>query len=167
MAFKVAFSSLLFLLLLITLAAIAASEAQCTYVISVQTGDRKKAGTDSKISLYVKDVRGTDFKLNNLEDWGIMGTSHDYFEQGHLDLFKGQQVCLHPCYITVTSDGSGGSPGWYLDYVKIAVNGPTISTTVDFLVNRWLAKDEKPYTLYATVDYCHGKLLRMPSAQDS
>ncbi|XP_054820748.1 PLAT domain-containing protein 2-like [Prosopis cineraria] len=136
MALKVALSSLLFLLSLITLVAIAASEnCTCTYAISVQTEHKDRAGTESKISLCVKDVNVTIFKPDNLRDWGIMEPGHDYFEKGNLDFFKGEQVGLHPCLITVTSDGSGKNSAWYLDHVKIAIDGPTISATVDFLVD--------------------------------
>ncbi|XP_054775951.1 PLAT domain-containing protein 3-like [Prosopis cineraria] len=163
MAPKVALSCLVFLLSLASFVAIALS-VQCQYVVRVKTGDRDDAGTDSTISLKLTDSSGNGFTVNNLEDWGIMEPGHDYFERGNLDIFSGSAPCVSVCAITVTSNGEGNKPGWYLDYVEVTANGH--KTT--FPVSQWLALDESPHHLYATVNSCFGKLIKMPSDhQDS
>ncbi|XP_054822965.1 PLAT domain-containing protein 3-like [Prosopis cineraria] len=149
MALRVASSSFLFLLsLLICFAAIVTSD-QCRYIVRVKTGDRKDAGTDSIISLKLSSF-GNSFTINNLQDWGIMGPGHDYFERGNLDVFSGNGPCLRVCGITVTSNGEGNKPGWYLDYVEVTSTGPKVA----FPVNQWLALDEWPHHLYANVNLC-------------
>ncbi|XP_054776033.1 PLAT domain-containing protein 3-like [Prosopis cineraria] len=162
MALRVASSSFLFLLsLLISFVAIAKSD--CRYIVRVKTGDRKDAGTDSMISLRLSSPSNS-FTVNNLRDWGIMGPGHDYFERGNLDVFSGTGPCLGVCAITVTSNGEGNKPGWYLDYVEVTSTGPKVA----FVVNQWLALDEWPYHLYASVNLCsRAQLIKMASDQDS
>ncbi|XP_028795164.1 uncharacterized protein LOC114750727 [Neltuma alba] len=54
----IALSRVVFLLFLslISFAAILATSEQCTYVVRVKTGDRKDAGTDSKMTLKLKSL---------------------------------------------------------------------------------------------------------------
>ncbi|XP_028761123.1 PLAT domain-containing protein 3-like [Neltuma alba] len=145
-------SCLVFLASLIGFAAMATSQ-QCQYIVRVKTGDRKDAGTDSVIGLKLTSSSGDSFTVNNLQSWGIMAPGHDYFERGNLDVFSGTGTCLSVCDITVTSNGEGNKPGWYLDFVDITVSGG-LSRKVAFPVNQWLALDEWPRHLYATVNLC-------------
>ncbi|XP_028759069.1 PLAT domain-containing protein 1-like [Neltuma alba] len=106
----IALSSLVFLLSLISFAAMATS-AKCAYVVRVKTGDVQDASTDSTISLKLNTSSGNGFSVDNLEDWGIMEPGHNYFEQDKLDVFSGTGPCLDLCAITVISDGRGTYPG--------------------------------------------------------
>ena len=126
---------------------------QCSYLVRVQTGDVSSAGTDSTISLELLSSSGDGIIVKNLETWGIMEPGHDYFEQGNLDIFDGTDTCVDVCSMTVTSNGEGHKPGWYLDSIEIIISG-SISKKVAFPVNQWLALDEWPYHLYATVNLC-------------
>ncbi|XP_028761122.1 PLAT domain-containing protein 2-like [Neltuma alba] len=89
----IALSSLVFLLSLISFAAMAKSE-QCTCVVRVKTGDVQDASTDSTISPKLNTSSGNGFSVDNLEDWGMMESGHNYFEQGKLDVFSGTGPCL-------------------------------------------------------------------------
>ncbi|XP_028759073.1 PLAT domain-containing protein 1-like [Neltuma alba] len=143
----IALSSLVFLLSLISFAAMAIS---C--VVRVKTGDVQDASTDSTISLKVNTSSGNGFSVDNLEDWGIMEPDHNYFDQGKLYVFSGTGPCLDLCAITVVSDGRGTYPGWYSDYVEINVVGCYKSTKVAFPENRWLDQTAG-YNLYAKSTY--------------
>ncbi|XP_054823201.1 PLAT domain-containing protein 3-like [Prosopis cineraria] len=150
MALRVALPSLLFQLsLLINFVAIASSQfQQCRYIVRVKTGDRQDAGTNSIISLRISSPYNS-ITIDNIEDWGIMGPGHDYFERGNLDIFSGMGPCLSVCSLVVTSNGQGNQPGWYLDYVDITSIGPKVT----FMVNQWLAL-ESPYHLYVNTNLC-------------
>ncbi|KAK4270811.1 hypothetical protein QN277_019580 [Acacia crassicarpa] len=144
-----ALSCLVFLLSLTILA----TSDQCQYLVRVQTGDRDSGGTDSKISLKLfNSLSNQSYTIKNLEDWGKMPPGHDYFERGSLAFFSHSAPCISVCGITVTSDNTGNKPGWYLESVEVTVSG-RISDKISFPVNQWLALDEWPNRLYATVDY--------------
>ncbi|XP_028790925.1 PLAT domain-containing protein 3-like [Neltuma alba] len=128
-------------------------EERCQYVVRVKTGNVDHGGTDSTISLKLKSLSGNSFTIADLDEWGLMGPGQDYFERGNLDVFKGTSNCLNVCAINVTSNDAGHKLGWYLDYVEVTVSGD-VSKEISFPVNRWLAKDESPYSLSATVDSC-------------
>ena len=128
-------------------------QQECTYNVRVQTGAINGAGTDSIISLELRNRYGDGFTISNLEDWGLMAPGHDYFEAGNLDQFGGVHQCLRICSITVTSNGQGNNPGWFLDFVEVSV-GFTIPFDQLFPVDQWLAIDEPPYTLSTERDLC-------------
>ncbi|KAI9114171.1 hypothetical protein K1719_014821 [Acacia pycnantha] len=122
------------------------------YLIRVQTGDRYGAGTASKISLKLESSEGRSFTIDNLVHWGIMKPGHNYFQRDNLDFFKGTGPCLDVCKITVTSDGKGTMPGWYVDFVEISVTGNSLlDNTRKFEVNTWLDTSDS-YQLSATVN---------------
>ncbi|XP_022133078.1 PLAT domain-containing protein 3-like [Momordica charantia] len=133
---------------------------ECAYVIYVQTGTVKKAGTHSTISLELKTGAGEGISIPNLEEWGgIMGPNYNFFETGRLDTFTGRGPCLtYPdpiCSLNLTSDASGPYHDWYCDYVEVTVSAPAHPCTKQrFSVDRWLARDREPFTLTAIVDYC-------------
>lgn len=132
----------------------------CVYTIYVKTGTGFKAGTDSKIALTLGDGSGRSAWVPDLEQWGIMGPSHDYYERGHIDAFSGRGPCIGIpiCRLNLTSDGSGHRHGWYCDSVEVTSTGPrrACSQTI-FCVDRWLATDAPPYDLTAVLDGC-GKM---------
>ncbi|KAG8088600.1 hypothetical protein GUJ93_ZPchr0010g9392 [Zizania palustris] len=142
----------IFLACVLVLAASTAS-AQCTFEITVKTGDRKDAGTDARVSLKVSSSRGQTLQINNLESWGQMSAGHDYFEKGNLDRFRGSGPCMssEPCKMTISSDNSGNKPGWYLSFVTVAQLG---LASHRWNVEQWLAIDEAPHQLFADRNGC-------------
>jgi len=58
----------------------------------------------------------------------------------------------------LTSDGSGGSSGWYVDFVEVlTINGNLDAPGCSFQlfdVNQWLALDEPPYQMHAELNSC-------------
>nr|ABB47328.1 transposon protein, putative, CACTA, En/Spm sub-class [Oryza sativa Japonica Group] len=95
------------------LAATTTAFAQCTFEILVKTDGRWYAGTNARVSLQVRAASGPTLTITNLESWGQMAASHDYFEKGNLDRFRGTGDCMpsEPCNMVLTSDGSGNMPG--------------------------------------------------------
>ncbi|KAK4263917.1 hypothetical protein QN277_029269 [Acacia crassicarpa] len=129
-------------------------QEQCTYIVRVKAGDRDSAGTDSIISLKLKSYSGYGLTVDNLENWGLMGPSHHYFERGNLDVFSGSGPCVNICAICIISNGEGNMPGWYLDYIEITIVGPGKPTKLLFPANQWLALDEWPRHLYTNLSLC-------------
>jgi hypothetical protein len=121
--------------------AYAASAATCSFEILVKTGDRKNAGTDSRISLEVRSKTGPTLSIKSLKAWGGMA-GHNYFERGNLDKFRGTGPCLPstPCRMVLTSSGTGSKPGWYVSYVQVTqvrLLAPDVTRRWD--VGQWLS----------------------------
>ncbi|KAM0935559.1 putative PLAT/LH2 domain-containing protein [Dioscorea sansibarensis] len=151
--------SALSVLFLAAFAASVGDKNECVYTVYVQTGSVIKGGTDSKIGLSLKDASGNGIVISDLESWGgLMGSDHDYFERGALDVFSGRGPCgVNPplCMLNLTSDGAGAHHGWYCEYVEVTTTGPHVPCHKTlFYVRQWLALDAPPYQLYATVDGC-------------
>ncbi|EHA8586839.1 PLAT domain-containing protein 3 [Cocos nucifera] len=136
-------------------------EYQCVYTVYIRTGSIWKGGTDSVISLVLVGSDGWGVSITDIESWGgIMEAGHNYFERGNLDIFSGRGPCLStpPCWMNLTSDGSGSHHGWYCNYVEVTTTGPHMGCAQQlFTVEQWLATDTSPYQLYATRDYCTGR----------
>lgn len=134
-------------------------DGKCVYTVYIRTGSIIKGGTDSIISLTIGDAAGGVVAIGDLEAWGgLMGPGHDYYERGNLDIFSGRGACLAgpPCYMNLTSDGSGPGHGWYVNYVEITTTGPHIPCQQQlFTVENWLAMDRSPYSLEAIRDLCY------------
>ncbi|KAJ0988391.1 hypothetical protein J5N97_006747 [Dioscorea zingiberensis] len=134
------------------------SDTDCVYTIYIRTGTIWKGGTDSVISLALAGSDGWGVLINDLVNWGgLMGSDHDYYERGNLDIFSGRGPCLSspPCWMNLTSDGSGPHHGWYCNYVEVTTTGPHQPCQQQlFTVEQWLATDASPYQLYATRDNC-------------
>ncbi|MQM23547.1 hypothetical protein Taro_056613 [Colocasia esculenta] len=147
----------LFVLLAVPLPTNAADD--CVYTIYVRTGSIWKGGTDSIIGLALADASGSGVNITNLEEFGLMGPGHDYYERGNLDIFSGRGPCLpaKPCWMQLVSDGTGVGHGWYCNYVEVTTTGPHIPCAQQlFTVEQWLARDAPPYELTATRDNCGG-----------
>ncbi|CBI31241.3 PLAT domain-containing protein 1 [Vitis vinifera] len=129
----------------------------CVYALYVKTGSVPKAGTDSNISITLSDPGGKSVRVSDLESWGLMGSNHNYYERGNMDVFSGRGPCIGApiCRLNLTSDGSGEHHGWYCDYVEVTATGPhrPCGQTI-FYVDQWLASDAPPYQLTAVVDGC-------------
>ncbi|KAH7683856.1 PLAT/LH2 domain-containing protein [Dioscorea alata] len=131
------------------------SDEACVYTLYVQTGLKVAAGTDSKINLTLTGDDGNGVSIHNLEAWGgLMGSDHDYFEAGNLDIFSGRAPCLSttPCQLNLTTDGTGVFPAWYCDYVEVTTTRPGgHCAKTNFSVEQWL----NVFTFYtANIDYC-------------
>ncbi|OQU81697.1 hypothetical protein SORBI_3006G103900 [Sorghum bicolor] len=152
-----------FLLLAFLAAASASSdpENQCVYTVYVRTGSIWKGGTDSTIGVTLLGADGTGIRIRDLVAWGgLMGSGHDYYERGNLDIFSGRGPCMsqRPCAMNLTSDGSGAHHGWYCNYLEVTVTGPHLGCAQTlFTVEQWLATDASPYRLYAVVDECESE----------
>ncbi|OVA03834.1 PLAT/LH2 domain [Macleaya cordata] len=130
---------------------------KCVYTLYVKTGPLITSGTDSKISVTLGDAAGKSVWIPNLEDWGLMGPTHDYFETGNLDIFSVRGPCIPTpiCRLNITSDGWGPNPGWYCEYVEVTSTGPHIKCSDStFYVEQWLAIDVPPYKLTSIIDGC-------------
>lgn len=143
--------------ILITLSFLHAQGDECVYTLYVKTASIIKSGTDSKISLSLGDPQGRFVWVTDLQSWGLMGPSYDYYELCNLDIFSGTGPCIGTpiCRLNLTSDGSGSYHGWYCDYVKVTFTGPHkgCSQTI-FYVDQWLATDAPPFKLTAQLDGC-------------
>ncbi|KAF7005299.1 hypothetical protein CFC21_020428 [Triticum aestivum] len=146
---------ILFDLFLLALTA-SSAYAQCKFVILVTTGDKDDAGTNARISLSVSTANGKKLVIKSLKPWGQKG--HNNFEKGHTDTFKGSGKCLpsKPCRMLLESNGKGNKPVWFVDKVTfIQIEQKNLSQKEKtFNVNRWLARDESPDTLFVIVDDC-------------
>ncbi|MQM09328.1 hypothetical protein Taro_042197 [Colocasia esculenta] len=132
----------------------------CVYTVYIETGCNRKCGTDSVISLALSsEATGNGaVEIANLEEWGgLMGANHKYFNRNNLDVFSGRGPCLPgpPCWMELSSDGSGSGHRWYCNYVEVTTTGPHTNCTQQvFTVEQWLARDRVPYQLTATREYC-------------
>ncbi|XP_073105471.1 PLAT domain-containing protein 3 [Elaeis guineensis] len=131
---------------------------QCVYTVYIRTGSIWKGGTGSVISLALAGTNSSGFAITDIKSWGgIMEVGHHYFERGNLDIFSGRGPCLEtpPCWMNLTSDGTGSHHGWYCNYVEVTTTGPHMGCAQQlFTVEQWLADDTPPYQLYAARDYC-------------
>ncbi|CAM8891259.1 unnamed protein product [Rhodiola kirilowii] len=149
--------TLLLLIIIATSAATDDSNNDCVYSIYVKTGPWIKSGTDSKITLTVSDASSRSVTVPNLESWGLMDPTHDYYERDNLDIFTGKGPCIGApiCRLNLTSDGTGPHHGWYCEYVEITSTGPHKQCAqTAFYVEQWLATDAPPYQLTAVLDGC-------------
>ncbi|KAG2286552.1 hypothetical protein Bca4012_082949 [Brassica carinata] len=152
---------LLCILVIITISvdvAFADREPHCVYTFYIETGPVDGAGTDSIISVKISDKSGQDIDIQNIETWGgLMGPSYDYFEKGSLDIFSGKAQCLPSpiCSLSLTSDGSGNYPAWFVNYVDVTTVSVHFKSEHQYFdVEQWLATDMPPYNLTAVRNNC-------------
>ncbi|XP_030643524.1 lipoxygenase homology domain-containing protein 1 [Chanos chanos] len=108
-----------------------------TYTLRIKTGEKKYAGTDANVFAILYGEK---------DDTGIINLkackSHkNKFEQGLVDEFTVEAVDLGELKkLCIGHDNSGGSPGWFLDWVEI--NAPSQGQKLRFPCGRWLDKGE-------------------------
>ncbi|KAI4894673.1 hypothetical protein NFI96_015585 [Prochilodus magdalenae] len=108
-----------------------------TYTLRIKTGEKKYAGTDANVFAIL---------YGEYDDTGIINLkackSHkNKFEQGMIDEFTVEAVDLGDLQkLRIGHDNSGGSPGWFLDWVEI--NAPSQGQKLRFPCGRWLDKGE-------------------------
>ncbi|XP_073133286.1 PLAT domain-containing protein 1-like [Henckelia pumila] len=113
----------------------------CIYSLNIRTGSVPNAGTHSKVSATLSDANGESMVVPNLEQWGPMDQVDGYFEKGKMDFFTGQGPCTRSpiCRISVSSDGSGPSPGWFCDGIDVSTGRPDgVITRKSFAINQWV-----------------------------
>ncbi|XP_076859680.1 lipoxygenase homology domain-containing protein 1 [Brachyhypopomus gauderio] len=108
-----------------------------TYTLRIKTGDKKYAGTDANVFAVL---------FGEADDTGIVNlkaskTHKNKFEQGMIDEFTVEAVDLGELQkLRIGHDNSGGSSGWFLDWVEI--NAPSQGQKLCFPCGRWLDKSE-------------------------
>jgi hypothetical protein len=139
--------------------ALARARAQTElYRVEVHTGDRKGAGTDAGVFL---EVLGAAPGHSSGELWlGEPKNSppgYKPFQRGSVDRFElpGHSLPSEMRRVRVGHDGSGSSPGWFLEKVVVTRVGQGVEERKEFLCGRWLSATEED-----------GKLVRELTAGD-
>ncbi|XP_062333408.1 lipoxygenase homology domain-containing protein 1-like [Osmerus eperlanus] len=108
-----------------------------TYTMRIKTGDKKYAGTDANVFTILYGTK---------DDTGIImmkasKTHKNKFEQGMIDEFIVEAVDIGTLKkLRIGHDNSGGSAGWFLDWVEI--DAPSLGQKLRFPCGRWLDKGE-------------------------
>ncbi|XP_029365801.1 lipoxygenase homology domain-containing protein 1-like [Echeneis naucrates] len=106
-----------------------------TYNIKIKNGEKKYAGTDADVFAIL---------FGEKDDTGIINlkackTYKNKFEQGMINEFTVEAVDLGDLEkVTVGYNNSGGSNGWFLDWVEI--DAPSQGQRLRFPCGRWLDK---------------------------
>ncbi|KAL1536713.1 PLAT domain-containing protein 3-like [Salvia divinorum] len=115
-----------------------ANSSDCIYTIYVQTADIPSAGTSANVSIFVGDDYKDELSISNLKDWGLMGSTHNYFRVGETDLFSLKGPCLRGpiCSLIIVLSGYDN---WFCDFIEITsvALGKSCSQK-HFVVNKWL-----------------------------
>ncbi|XP_055036930.2 lipoxygenase homology domain-containing protein 1 [Misgurnus anguillicaudatus] len=108
-----------------------------TFTMRVKTGEKQYAGTDANVFAIL---------YGSKDDTGIINLKasknhKNKFEQGMIEEFTIEAVDLGKLKrIRIGHDNSGGSPGWFLDWVEI--DAPSLGQLLRFPCGRWLDKGE-------------------------
>ncbi|KAI2661945.1 Lipoxygenase homology domain-containing protein 1 [Labeo rohita] len=108
-----------------------------TYTLRIKTGEKKHAGTDANIFAILYG-ENDDTGIINLK----ASKSHkNKFEKGMIDEFIVEAVDLGDLQkLRIGHDDSGGSAGWFLDWVEI--DAPSQGQRLRFPCGRWLDTGE-------------------------
>nr|XP_055024965.1 lipoxygenase homology domain-containing protein 1 isoform X1 [Misgurnus anguillicaudatus] len=108
-----------------------------TYTLRIKTGEKKHAGTDANIFAILYG-ENDDTGIINLK----ASKSHkNKFEKGMIDEFTVEAVDLGELQkLRIGHDNSGGSAGWFLDWVEI--DAPSQGQRLRFPCGRWLDSGE-------------------------
>ncbi|XP_010779871.1 lipoxygenase homology domain-containing protein 1-like [Notothenia coriiceps] len=108
-----------------------------TYTLKIKTGEKKYAGTDANVFAIL---------FGENDDTGIINLKacknyKNKFEQGMINEFTVEAVDLGDLEtFRIGHDNSGGSSGWFLDWVEI--DAPSQGQRLRFPCGRWLDKGE-------------------------
>uniref|UniRef100_A0AAQ5YHT5 Lipoxygenase homology PLAT domains 1b n=1 Tax=Amphiprion ocellaris TaxID=80972 RepID=A0AAQ5YHT5_AMPOC len=108
-----------------------------TYTLKIKTGEKKYAGTDANVFAIL---------FGENDDTGIINLKacknyKNKFEQGMINEFTVEAVDLGDLEkLRIGHDDSGGSSGWFLDWVEI--DAPSQGQRLRFPCGRWLDKGE-------------------------
>ena len=119
------------------------------YKIEIKTKSEKGAGTDADLILSINGLPQTVSLLETAEYY----YDRSSFESGYLDSFNIIYNTNEPIefinFLTITNDGSGIKPDWYLEYVKITeITLGGYYRTFTFNYNGWIDAEE-------TKNLCH------------
>ncbi|XP_042617321.1 polycystic kidney disease protein 1-like 2 [Cyprinus carpio] len=106
--------------------------AMYNYLVNVQTGHRRGAGTTAKVMVTLQCTEGQS------EPYNLSDPEKPVFERGGVDVFLlSMPFCLGELQnIDISHDNSGGSPDWYLD--RITVQDLQTHEVTYFLCSTWL-----------------------------
>ncbi|XP_026071809.1 polycystic kidney disease protein 1-like 2 [Carassius auratus] len=106
--------------------------AMYNYLVYVQTGHRKGAGTTAKVTATLQ------FSEGQSEPYYLSDPEKPLFERGGVDVFLlSMPFCLGELQkIDISHDNSGGSPDWYMD--RITVQDLQTQEVTYFLCSTWL-----------------------------
>ncbi|XP_047236335.1 lipoxygenase homology domain-containing protein 1 isoform X3 [Girardinichthys multiradiatus] len=108
-----------------------------TYTIKIKTGEKKYAGTDANVFAILFGEKD-DTGLINLK---ACKNYKNKFEQGMINEFIVEAVDLGDLEkLRIGHDNSGGSSGWFLDWVEI--DAPSQGQRLRFPCGRWLDEGE-------------------------
>ncbi|KAJ7993944.1 hypothetical protein DPEC_G00259930 [Dallia pectoralis] len=108
-----------------------------TFTLKIKTGEKKHAGTDANVFAILYGAKD-DTGIINLK---ACKNHRNKFEKGMVDEFTVEAVDLGDLErLRIGHDNSGGSPGWFLDWVEI--DAPSLGQRLNFPCGRWLDKGE-------------------------
>uniref|UniRef100_A0A672Z7J4 Lipoxygenase homology domains 1b n=1 Tax=Sphaeramia orbicularis TaxID=375764 RepID=A0A672Z7J4_9TELE len=108
-----------------------------TYTLKLKTGEKEYAGTDANVFAIL---------FGENDDTGIVNLKacknyKNKFEKGMINEFTVEAVDLGDLEkLRIGHDNSGGSPGWFLDWVE--VDAPSQGQRMRFPCGRWLDRGE-------------------------
>ncbi|XP_076139289.1 lipoxygenase homology domain-containing protein 1-like [Alosa pseudoharengus] len=109
-----------------------------TFTLRVKTGEKKYAGTDANVYAILYGTKD-DTGIINLK---ASKTHKNKFEAGMIDEFTVEAVDLGRLKrLRIGHDNSGGSPGWFLDWVEI--DAPSLGERLVFPCGLWLDRGEE------------------------
>ncbi|XP_050972082.1 polycystic kidney disease protein 1-like 2 [Labeo rohita] len=105
------------------------------YLVNVQTGHRRGAGTTAKVMVTLQFTDGQS------EPFNLSDPEKPVFERGGVDVFiLSMPFSLGELQsIDISHDNSGGSPDWYLD--RITVQDLQTQEVTHFLCSTWLRSE--------------------------
>ncbi|TRZ00915.1 hypothetical protein DNTS_007790 [Danionella cerebrum] len=106
--------------------------AHYNYLVNVQTGHRRGAGTTAKVTVNLQ------FSEGQSESYCLCDPEKPVFERGGVDVFLlSMPFSLGELQsIEISHDNSGGSPDWYLD--KVMLQDLQTQNVSHFLCSTWL-----------------------------
>uniref|UniRef100_A0A3P8XB79 PLAT domain-containing protein n=1 Tax=Esox lucius TaxID=8010 RepID=A0A3P8XB79_ESOLU len=108
-----------------------------TFTLKIKTGEKKHAGTDANVFAILYGAKD-DTGIINLK---ACKNHRNKFEKGMVEEFTVEAVDLGDLErLRIGHDNSGGSPGWFLDWVE--VDAPSLGQRLCFPCGRWLDKGE-------------------------
>uniref|UniRef100_A0A3Q2Z1R5 Lipoxygenase homology PLAT domains 1 n=1 Tax=Hippocampus comes TaxID=109280 RepID=A0A3Q2Z1R5_HIPCM len=106
--------------------------------VKIKTGEKKYAGTDANVFAILFGENDDTGKKSRQPS---AGNYKNKFEQGAINEFTVEAVHLGELEkLRIGHDNSGGSPGWFLDWVEI--DAPSQGLRLRFPCGRWLDRGE-------------------------
>jgi len=108
--------------------------ADVNYTLSLKTGDKAGAGTDSKVYFRMIGEIGSSSEV-------MLDSTDAQLERDMVDEFQITSEDVGPITkVIIRHDNTGLAPGWYLQWAKVKDDQ---GRDYHFECNEWLAKGEK------------------------